>query len=99
VLGDPTEMPRHAASKTSYVGTLSDGETPGYWRMGLSTSFRASAILFTSSPFRPKPLGEQVTSRNQEHFHIFDHIKSLLEDKPLAFDREFSYLVNCLNSK
>jgi hypothetical protein len=40
VIGDPTEMPRHHAPHSSYVGTLSDGETPGYWLMVLSTPFR-----------------------------------------------------------
>ena len=28
VIGDPTEMARHKAPKTEYVGTLSDGQTP-----------------------------------------------------------------------
>ena len=32
VIGDPTEMPRYKAPKTEYVGTLSDGQTPGYSR-------------------------------------------------------------------
>ena len=36
VIGDPTEMERCKAPKTSYVGTLSDGKTPGYWLMVLS---------------------------------------------------------------
>ena len=27
VIGDPTEIPRPDANKTSYVGTLKDGET------------------------------------------------------------------------
>jgi hypothetical protein len=29
VIGDPTEMERYKAPKTSYVGTLSDGKTAG----------------------------------------------------------------------
>ena len=46
VIGDPTEMPRYKAPKTSYVGTLSDGKTPGYWLLALSTPFRGRAIPF-----------------------------------------------------
>lgn len=30
MIGDPTEIFRHKAPKTSYVVTLSDGATPGY---------------------------------------------------------------------
>jgi len=33
MIGDPTEMERYKAPKTSYVGTLSDGKTAGYWLM------------------------------------------------------------------
>jgi hypothetical protein len=40
VIGDPTEMVRYKAPKTSYVGTLSDGKTHCYWLMVLSTPFR-----------------------------------------------------------
>ncbi len=40
VIGDPTEMERSRALKTSYVGTLSDGMTPGYWLLMLSMPFR-----------------------------------------------------------
>ncbi len=29
MIGDPTEMERYKAPKTAYVGTLSDGKTPG----------------------------------------------------------------------
>ncbi len=32
IIGDPTEMERYKAPKTSYVGTLSDGKTAGYWQ-------------------------------------------------------------------
>ena len=38
VIGDPTEMPRPQAKKTEYVGTLSDGESKGYWLMLLATA-------------------------------------------------------------
>ncbi len=92
VIGDPTEMPRHAAPKTPYVGTLSDGETPGYWLMVLSTPFRGRAIPFHFITYSSRTIGEQVTSRNQEHFRAFADIKHLLGEKPLVLDREFSYL-------
>jgi hypothetical protein len=35
VIGDPTEMVRYKAPKTSYVGTLNDGKTAGYWLLNL----------------------------------------------------------------
>ena len=44
VIGDPTEMPRPQAKKTEYVGTLSDGETKGYWLMLLATPYHGRAI-------------------------------------------------------
>ncbi len=40
VIGDPTENPRPQAKHTEYVGTLSDGETSGYWLLMLATSFQ-----------------------------------------------------------
>jgi hypothetical protein len=45
MIGDPTEMERYKAPKTSYVGTLSDGKTAGYWLMVLSTPFRGRSLL------------------------------------------------------
>jgi hypothetical protein len=92
VIGDPTEMPRYKAPHTSYVGTLSDGETPGYWLLVLSTPFRGRAIPFHFITYSSKTIGEQATSRNQEHFRALGQIKDLLGDKPLVLDREFSYL-------
>jgi len=55
VIGDPTEMERYKAPKTSYVGTLSDGKTPGYWLMVLSTPFRGRSLpcSFASTPHEP----------------------------------------------
>jgi len=91
VLGDPTEMPRYKAPKTSYVGTLSDDKTPGYWLMVLSTPFRGRAIPFHFITYSSKTIGEQATSRNQEHFRAFAKIKDLLGERPLVLDREFSY--------
>ena len=91
VIGDPTEMVRHKAPKTSYVGKLSDGETPGYWLMVLSTPFRGRSIPFWFVTYSSQTIGDQVTSRNQEHFRCFEDIKRLLGDRPLVLDREFSY--------
>ena len=98
VIGDPTEMPRHKAPKTSYVGQLSDGETPGYWLLVLSTPFRGPAIPFHFITYSSQTIGSQATSRNQEHFRAFNEIKTLLGERPLVLDREFSYLelLQCL---
>jgi len=91
VIGDPTEMERFQAPKTSYVGTLSDGMTPGYWLLVLSTPYRGRSIPFTFVVFSSRTIGEQITSRNQEHFRCFEEVKGLLGDRPLVLDREFSY--------
>jgi len=91
VIGDPTEMERFRAPKTSYVGTLSDGMTAGYWLLMLSMPYRGRAIPFSFVLYSSRTIGEQVTSRNQEHFRCFEEIKGLLGDRPLVLDREFSY--------
>lgn len=91
VIGDPTEMERFRAPKTSYVGTLSDGMTPGYWLLMLSMPYRGRAIPFSFVLYSSRTIGEQVTSRNQEHFRCFEEVKQLLGDRPLVLDREFSY--------
>jgi hypothetical protein len=91
VIGDPTEMERYKAPKTSYVGTLSDGKTAGYWLMVLSTPFRGRSLPCSFVVYSSRTIGEQVTSRNQEHFRCFDEVKALLGNRPLVLDREFSY--------
>ncbi len=91
VIGDPTEMKRHKAPKTSYVGTLKDGKTAGYWLLVLSTPFRGRSLPFSFVVYSSRTIGEQITSRNQEHFRCFDEVKELLGDRPLVLDREFSY--------
>ena len=91
VIGDPTEMERYKAPKTSYVGTLSDGKTAGYWLMVLSTPFRGRSLPCAFVVYSSKTIGEQVSSRNQEHFRCFEAVKTLLGDRPLVLDREFSY--------
>lgn len=91
VIGDPTEMVRCKAPKTDYVGTLKDGDTPGYWLMVLSTPFRGRAIPFWFTTYSSRTIQAQATSRNQEHFCCFEAIKELLGERPLVLDREFSY--------
>jgi hypothetical protein len=91
VIGDPTEMERFRAPHTPYVGTLSDGMTPGYWLLMLSMPYRGRAIPFSFVLYSSRTIGEQVTSRNQEHFRCFEQVKGLLGDRPLVLDREFSY--------
>ena len=91
MIGDPTEMERYRAPRTSYVGTLSDGKTAGYWLMVLSTPFRGRSLPCSFVVYSSRTIGEQNTSRNQEHFRCFEGVKALLGDRPLVLDREFSY--------
>jgi hypothetical protein len=91
VIGDPTEMVRYNAPKTSYVGTLSDGRTAGYWLLMLSMPYRGRALPFSFVVYSSKTIGEQITSRNWEHYRCFEEVKQLLGKRPLVLDREFSY--------
>jgi hypothetical protein len=91
VIGDPTEMERYKAPKTSYVGTLSDGNTAGYWLMVLSTPFRGRSLPCSFVVYSSRTIGAQCTSRNQEHFRCFEEVKELLGERPVVLDREFSY--------
>lgn len=92
VIGDPTEMPRPQARKTSYVGKLQDGKTRGYWLLLLATPFRGRALPCGFVTYSSKTIAQMQSSRNQYHWAAFDQIKALLGDKPLVLDREFSYL-------
>lgn len=92
VIGDPTEMPRPQARKTSYVGKLQDGKTRGYWLLLLATPFRGRALPCGFVTYSSKTIAQMQRSRNQFHWEAFDQIKTLLGDKPLVLDREFSYL-------
>jgi hypothetical protein len=92
VLGDPTEIPRPQARKTRYVGRLKDGKTRGFWLMLLATPFRGRALPFHFITYSSKTIAQQETSRNLNHCRAFEGVKSLLGDKPLVLDREFSYL-------
>lgn len=92
LIGDPTEMPRPAAQKTDYVGTLSDGQTSGYWLLILATPYQGRAIPCHFVSYSSSIIGSEVTSRNRYHFQAFAEVKQLLGEKPLVLDREFSYL-------
>lgn len=92
LIGDPTEMPRPEATKTEYVGTLSDGETKGYWLLILSTPYQGRAIPCHFVSYSSAIIGSEITSRNRYHSQAFAEVKELLGDKPLVLDREFSYL-------
>jgi hypothetical protein len=92
MIGDPTEMPRPQAKKTEYVGTLSDGETKGYWLMILATPYHGRAIPCGFVDYSSRTINQDATSRNQHHFAAFRQIKELLGERPLVLDREFSYL-------
>lgn len=92
VIGDPTEMPRPQAKRTEYVGTLSDGETKGYWLMILATPYHGRALPCGFVDYSSRTINQDATSRNQHHFAAFRQVKELIGDKPLVLDREFSYL-------
>ncbi len=92
VIGDPTEMPRPQAKKTEYVGTLSGGETRGYWLMLLATPYHGRAIPCGFVDYSSKTINREATSRNQYHFAGFKQVEELLGNRPLVLDREFSYL-------
>lgn len=92
LIGDPTEMPRPEAKKTEYVGTLSDGQTSGYWLLVLATPYHGRAIPCHFVSYSSSIIGSKVSSRNRYHYQAFAEVKKLLGDKPLVLDREFSYL-------
>lgn len=92
VLGDPTEIPRPEAWHTSYVGTLRDGKTKGFWLLTLATPFRGRALPFHFVTYSSKTIAEEESSRNLKHLNALATVKDLLGEKPLVFDREFSYL-------
>ncbi len=91
VIGDPTEMKRYRAPQTSYVGTLSDGKTAGYWLMVLSTPYRGRSLPCWFVVYSSRTIGTESTSRNLEHCRCFEGVKQLLGERPLVLDREFSY--------
>lgn len=98
VIGDPTEILRPQARKTSYVGKLKDGKTCGFWLLLLATPFRRRAIPCGFVTYSSKTIAQLSRLRNQYHWAAFDQLKELLGDEPLVLDREFSYLelLECL---
>jgi hypothetical protein len=85
-------MPRPQAKRTDYVGTLSDGETKGYWLLLLATPYHERAIPFSFVSYSSKTINDEATSRNREHFTAFSQVKEFLGERPLVLDREFNYL-------
>lgn len=93
VIGDPTEIERPHARKTKYVGTLMDGQTKGFWMLTLATPFRGRAIPFHFLTYSSRTFEEQPSSRNLEHFKAIQAIRQLIGQRPIVFDREFSYRI------
>ncbi len=91
VIGDPTEIERPHAAKTSYVGTLKDGQTKGFWMLTLATPLRGRAIPFHLVTYSSQTFEDQPSSRNLEHFKAIQEIQQLIGSRPIVFDREFSY--------
>ena len=92
VLGDATEIPRPQAYRTSYVGTLKDGKTKGFWLLLLATPYRGRALPCHFITYSSRTMAQQADSRNLQHLQAFQGLKTVLGEKPLVLDREFSYL-------
>lgn len=92
VIGDPTEIERPHATRTAYVGTLSDGVTRGFWLLVLATPFRGRALPCGLLSYSSRTINAANTSRNILHFQALAQLKAVLGDRPLVLDREFSYL-------
>lgn len=91
VIADPTEIERPHAEQTEYVGTLMDGETKGFWMLTLATPLRGRAIPFHFLTYSSRTIEDQPSSRNLEHFKAIQEIQQLIGQRPIVFDREFSY--------
>jgi len=91
VIADPTEIERPHANKTSYVGTLMDGQTQGFWMLTLATPLRGRAIPFHFVTYSARTFEDQPSSRNLEHFKAIQEIQQLVGERAIIFDREFSY--------
>jgi hypothetical protein len=98
IIGDPTEIDRPHADRTEYVGTLKDGETKGFWMLTLATPLRGRAIPFHFITYSSRTFEDQPSSRNLEHFKAIQEIQRIIGQRPIVFDREFSYreLLNSL---
>lgn len=93
VIGDPTEIERPHAKQTEYVGTLMDGQTKGFWMLTLATALRGRAIPFHFVTYSSRTFEDQPSSRNLEHFKAIQEVRQLIGQRPIVFDREFSYLI------
>lgn len=91
VIVDPTEIPREDAKNTEYVGKLSDGKTRGFNLIVVSIPYKGRAIPCYFTTYSSKTIQEEASSRNLEHLNALNEIKEVVENKPLVFDREFSY--------
>jgi hypothetical protein len=87
----------NSKSPAEYVGTLKDGKTKGFWCLVLATPHRGRAIPCGFATYSSKTIAKNQDSRNLNHFRAFEGVKDILEDKPLALDREFSNLELLLN--
>jgi hypothetical protein len=67
VIGDPTEIPRPQAKNTSFVGTLSNSQTRGFWLLLLAAPFRGRVIPCSSVSYSSRTIAEEANSRNLEH--------------------------------
>jgi len=85
-------MPPPQAKRTDYVGTLSDGETKGYWLLLLATPYHGRTIPCGFVTYASKTIHQEATPRNNHHFAAFAQVKELLGDRPLLLAREFSHL-------
>ena len=77
VLGAGSEIPRPQAYHTSYVGTLKDGRTKGFWVLILATPYRGRAIPCGWVTFSSEAIGQKDGSRNRVHPRAFDAWKDL----------------------
>ena len=75
VIGDPTEIERPGAKKTDYVGTLSDGQTKGFWMLTLATPLRGRALPCHFVTYSSATINNEATSRNLEHQRAVQGIK------------------------
>jgi hypothetical protein len=91
VLLDITEVERPEAYHTSYVGTLKDGKTKGFWLMVLGSPYQGRMLPFAFRVFSSRTLGQDVSSRNLEHHHLLSEMHEWAQDRVLVADREFSY--------
>jgi len=60
------------------VRPVTTAHQPGYWLMVLSTPFRGRSLACSLIVYSSRTIGEQRTSRNQEHFRCFEEVKRLL---------------------